>query len=79
MQAGRLDEAKEVIRNIWGSSEVDKAIEEFGSVIKNDGSDLDSSWLELLEEPHSRGCMKVVCLLMHDPLLGLWWLFRFRI
>nr|XP_009622888.1 probable plastidic glucose transporter 1 isoform X3 [Nicotiana tomentosiformis] len=53
-KAGRLDEAKEVIRNIWGSSEVDKAIEEFGSVIKNDGSDLDSSWLELLEEPHSR-------------------------
>ncbi|XP_016488593.1 putative plastidic glucose transporter 1 [Nicotiana tabacum] len=53
-KAGRLDEAKKVIRNIWGSSEVDKAIEEFGSVIKNDGSDLDSCWLELLEEPHSR-------------------------
>ncbi|KAK4369360.1 hypothetical protein RND71_013152 [Anisodus tanguticus] len=52
-QAG-IDEAKEVIKNLWGSSEVDKAIKEFESVIKNDGGDLDSSWLELLEEPHSR-------------------------
>lgn len=38
-----------------------QAIEEFQSVIRNDGGDLDSSWLELLEEPHSRGCVKVVC------------------
>ncbi|XP_047271251.1 probable plastidic glucose transporter 1 isoform X2 [Capsicum annuum] len=53
-KAGRLDEAKNVIENLWGSSEVDKAIKEFASVIKNDGGDLDSSWLELLEEPHSR-------------------------
>lgn len=37
--------------------------------------DLDSSWLELLEEPHSTGCKKVICLLIHDPLLGLRWLF----
>ncbi|MCD7457713.1 hypothetical protein HAX54_035947 [Datura stramonium] len=53
-KAGRLDEAKKVIKNLWGSSEVDKTIKEFESVIKNDGGDLDSSWLELLEEPHSR-------------------------
>ncbi|XP_055823374.1 probable plastidic glucose transporter 1 [Solanum dulcamara] len=53
-KAGRLDEAKKVINNLWGSSEVDKAIKEFESVIKNDGGDLNSSWLELLEEPHSR-------------------------
>ncbi|PIN05506.1 putative transporter (major facilitator superfamily) [Handroanthus impetiginosus] len=53
-KAGRFDEAKEVISKIWGPSEVDKAIEELQSVIKNDGADLDSSWLELLKEPHSR-------------------------
>lgn len=54
-----LDDAKAVIRNLWGESEVDKAIEEFQSVIKNDGSDLDIQWSELLEEPHSRGCINV--------------------
>ncbi|XP_011073838.1 probable plastidic glucose transporter 1 isoform X2 [Sesamum indicum] len=53
-KAGRIDDAKEVISNIWGPSQVDKAIEEFQSVIRNDGADLDSSWLELLQEPHSR-------------------------
>ncbi|BBG99962.1 Major facilitator superfamily protein [Prunus dulcis] len=51
---GRLNDAKAVIKNVWGASEVEKAIEEFQSVIKNDGSDLDSSWLELLKEPNSR-------------------------
>lgn len=59
VQVGRLSNAKEIIKNVWGASEVEKAIEEFQSVIKNDGSDLDSSWLELLEEPNSRGCFKV--------------------
>ncbi|XP_042494680.1 probable plastidic glucose transporter 1 isoform X2 [Macadamia integrifolia] len=53
-KVGRLDDAKTVIRNLWGKSEVDKSIEEFQSVIRNDGSDLESSWLELLEEPHRR-------------------------
>ncbi|CAH1425783.1 unnamed protein product [Lactuca virosa] len=53
-KAGRLDEAKEVIFNLWGPSEVDKSIEEFQSVLKNDGGDLDSRWSELLEEPHSK-------------------------
>ncbi|KAJ9686520.1 hypothetical protein PVL29_015428 [Vitis rotundifolia] len=53
-KAGRLNEAKAIIRSLWGVSEVDRAIEEFQAVIKNDGSDLDSNWLELLEEPHSR-------------------------
>ncbi|KAL8030602.1 hypothetical protein ABFX02_14G296500 [Erythranthe guttata] len=53
-KAGRIDDAKEVISNLWGPSKVNKAIEEFQSVIRNDGADLDSSWLELLEEPHSR-------------------------
>lgn len=56
----RLDDAKAVICNLWGSSEVDRAIEEFQSVIKNDGTDLESKWSELLEEPHLRGCIKVV-------------------
>lgn len=58
-KVGRLSNAKEVIKNVWGASEVEKAIEEFQSVIKKDGSDLDSSWLELLEEPNSRGCIKL--------------------
>ncbi|XP_042514719.1 probable plastidic glucose transporter 1 isoform X1 [Macadamia integrifolia] len=53
-KVGRLDDAKTVIRNLWGKSEVDKSIEEFQSVIRNDDSDLESSWLELLEEPHRR-------------------------
>ncbi|THG09576.1 hypothetical protein TEA_022246 [Camellia sinensis var. sinensis] len=47
-----LEDAKEVIRNLWGPSEVNKAIEEFQSVNRND--DLESRWLELLEQPHSR-------------------------
>ncbi|KAI3791715.1 hypothetical protein L2E82_05577 [Cichorium intybus] len=33
---------------------VDKSIEEFQSVLKNDGDDLDSRWSEILEEPHSK-------------------------
>ncbi|KAB1202596.1 putative plastidic glucose transporter 1 [Morella rubra] len=53
-KAGRIDEAKAVIHDLWGASEVEKAIKEFQSVGKNDGSDLNSRWLELLEEPHSR-------------------------
>ncbi|PKI62234.1 hypothetical protein CRG98_017368 [Punica granatum] len=53
-KVGRLDDAKAVIRNLWGASEVDRAIGEFQSVIKNDGTDLESRWLELLEEPHCR-------------------------
>ncbi|XP_021890094.1 probable plastidic glucose transporter 1 isoform X4 [Carica papaya] len=57
-KVGRLDDAKVVVRNIWGESEVNKAIEEFQSVFKNDGSDMDSGWLELLEDPHSRGCIR---------------------
>lgn len=55
-----LNDAKAVIGNLWGESEINKAIEEFQLVIKKDGSDLDSQWSELLEEPHSRGCIKVV-------------------
>ncbi|KAJ0052934.1 hypothetical protein Pint_01968 [Pistacia integerrima] len=53
-KVGMLNDAKAVISNLWGESEVDKAIQEFQAVIKNDGSDLDGQWLELLEEPHSR-------------------------
>jgi hypothetical protein len=60
VKAGRFDDAKAVINDLWGASEVEKAIQEFQSVSKNDGSDLNSGWLELLEEPHSRGCIKVV-------------------
>ncbi|KAK6918815.1 Major facilitator, sugar transporter-like [Dillenia turbinata] len=54
-KVGRLDDAKEVITNLWGASEVDKAMEDIQSVIRNNGNDLDSRWLELLEEPHNKG------------------------
>ncbi|WOH02655.1 hypothetical protein DCAR_0522044 [Daucus carota subsp. sativus] len=53
-KAGRLDDAELVIRNLWGSSKVEKAMEEFQSVIKTDGGDLHSRWSELLEEPNSK-------------------------
>lgn len=53
-KAGKLHDAKEVISNLWGPSEVERSIEEFQSVLNNDGGDLDSRWSELLEEPHSR-------------------------
>lgn len=53
-KVGRLVDAKTVIRNIWGSSEVETAIQDFQSVIKNNGVNVGSGWLELLEEPHSR-------------------------
>ncbi|XP_056171468.1 probable plastidic glucose transporter 1 isoform X3 [Syzygium oleosum] len=53
-KVGKVGDAREVISNLWGASEVDKAIEEFQSVIKSDGSEVDSKWLELLEEPHLR-------------------------
>ncbi|XP_071685968.1 probable plastidic glucose transporter 1 isoform X2 [Rutidosis leptorrhynchoides] len=53
-KAGRLDQAKQVISNLWGPSEVERSIDEFQSVLKNDGGDLDSKWSELLQEPHSR-------------------------
>ncbi|CAN0914401.1 Probable plastidic glucose transporter 1 [Linum grandiflorum] len=53
-KAGKIDDAKEVISNLWGPSEVDKAIEEIQSVVKSDSSDAAGTWLELLEQPHSR-------------------------
>ncbi|KAF3443417.1 hypothetical protein FNV43_RR13099 [Rhamnella rubrinervis] len=53
-KVGRLNDAKAVIQNLWGESEVERAIEDFQSVIKDDGSDLDSRWSELLQEPHAR-------------------------
>ncbi|CAJ2668544.1 unnamed protein product [Trifolium pratense] len=53
-KSGRINDAKKVVRELWGASEVEGAIEEFQSVSKNDGSDLDSRWSEILEQPHSR-------------------------
>ncbi|MED6208630.1 hypothetical protein PIB30_047099 [Stylosanthes scabra] len=53
-KAGRIDEAKTVIRELCCASKVENAIEEFQSVSTSDGSDLDSRWSEILEEPHSR-------------------------
>ncbi|PON84498.1 Sugar/inositol transporter [Trema orientale] len=53
-KVGRQNDAKAVIKNLWGESEAERAIDEFLAVIKSDGSDVDSKWLELLDEPHSR-------------------------
>ncbi|XVF81581.1 hypothetical protein PTKIN_Ptkin15bG0166600 [Pterospermum kingtungense] len=53
-RVGNINDAEAIVRKLWGESKVDQAIEEFQSVIKNDGSDVNSRWLELLEEPHSR-------------------------
>ncbi|KAI3440893.1 MFS domain-containing protein [Psidium guajava] len=53
-KVGKVADAREVISNLWGASEVDKAIEEFQTVLKGDRSEVDSKWLELLEEPHLR-------------------------
>lgn len=58
-RVGKLDEAKEVILNLWGQSEVNKAIDECKIVISNDNGDSESRWLELLEKPHSRGCIEL--------------------
>ncbi|MBA0758145.1 hypothetical protein Gotri_021167, partial [Gossypium trilobum] len=57
-RVGDMKDAQTIIRNLWGDSEVDKAIEEFQSIICNDGTDVNSRWMQLLEEPHSRGCIK---------------------
>lgn len=53
-KVGRMDDARAVINKLWGKSQVQKAMDEFQSVSRIDGSDLNNSWLELLEEPHSR-------------------------
>ncbi|XP_047181428.1 probable plastidic glucose transporter 1 [Vigna umbellata] len=53
-KAGRINDAKTIIRELWGESKIDSAIEEFQSVCNNDGCDSDSRWSEILEEPHSR-------------------------
>ncbi|PWA61893.1 major facilitator superfamily protein [Artemisia annua] len=53
-KAGKLNDAKQIISDLWGPSKVEKSIEEFQSVLKNDGGDLESRWSELLDEPHSR-------------------------
>ncbi|CAI0550978.1 unnamed protein product [Linum tenue] len=57
-KVGRIEDAKSVIYNLWGPSEVEKAIEEIQAVVKSDGNDRGGTWLELLEQPHSRGCIK---------------------
>ncbi|WJX28004.1 Dysferlin [Trifolium repens] len=69
--SGRINDAKNVVRELWGASEVEGAIEEFQSVNKNDGSDLDSRWSKILEQPHSRGCIKSLEKLVNEKLLNL--------
>jgi len=65
MKMGRLHDAKAIIRNLWGPSEVEKAIEEFQSVLNGDGGDMNTKWSELLEEPHYKGCINVCVQLIY--------------
>ncbi|KAF6159131.1 hypothetical protein GIB67_032748 [Kingdonia uniflora] len=53
-KVGRLDDAKDVIWDLWGKTEVDKSIENFQSVSAKDCTDSESSWLDLLKEPQSK-------------------------
>lgn len=53
-KVGRLDDAKKVICHLWSESEVSSSIEDIQSVIRNDGSDMETSWFELLAEPHNK-------------------------
>ncbi|KAK3013931.1 hypothetical protein RJ639_009420 [Escallonia herrerae] len=70
-EAGRADDARKVVHDLWGPSEVNKAMEEFQPFIRNDGDDLQSGWLELLEEPHCRGCIKGRQRLLTGSYLGM--------
>lgn len=54
---GRLHDAQAIVRNLWGPSEVDKAIEEFRSVLNGGGGDMNTKWSELLEEPHYKAAL----------------------
>uniref|UniRef100_A0ACD5YFH2 Uncharacterized protein n=1 Tax=Avena sativa TaxID=4498 RepID=A0ACD5YFH2_AVESA len=51
-KVGRLDDAREVVEDIWGVSEAEKAMEEMKLVVANDDSQ--ASWSELLSEPNNR-------------------------
>ncbi|XP_077214734.1 major facilitator superfamily protein isoform X2 [Tasmannia lanceolata] len=53
-KVGRINDAKTVICNLWGESEVNSSIEEIQSVIRNDGSDRGLGWFELFVKPHNR-------------------------
>ncbi|KAL2928889.1 putative plastidic glucose transporter 1 [Bienertia sinuspersici] len=60
---GRLDDAKSIIRNLWGPSEVDSAIEEFQSVFNGNEGDINTSWLELFKEPNYKGSLSALYLI----------------
>lgn len=49
---GKLDDAKSIVCNLWGPSEVDSSIEEFKSVFNGHEGDINTNWLELFEEPN---------------------------
>ncbi|CAN6166858.1 unnamed protein product [Urochloa humidicola] len=51
-KVGRFDDARKVVESLWEPSEVDKSMEEIKAVVSNDDSQ--SSWSDLLVEPHNR-------------------------
>ncbi|KAK1317004.1 putative plastidic glucose transporter 1 [Acorus calamus] len=53
-KVGRQDDAERVISNLWGKTEVKKAIEEIQSVVTENDDNLKNGWLELFDEPHNR-------------------------
>ncbi|CAN6447097.1 unnamed protein product [Victoria cruziana] len=53
-KAGKWDDAKVVVSQIWGESQIDKAMKEIRSVVNLDGSDIEADWLELFQEPYNK-------------------------
>ncbi|XP_078181595.1 major facilitator superfamily protein isoform X2 [Carex rostrata] len=51
-KVGRLNEARDIIGKLWGTEKVEKSIEEIVTVVETSGNQ--SSWQELLVEPHKR-------------------------
>ncbi|PUZ70612.1 hypothetical protein GQ55_2G246400 [Panicum hallii var. hallii] len=56
-KVGRFDDARKVVESLWEPSEVNKSMEEIKAVVANDDSQ--SSWSELLVEPHNRASLYV--------------------
>ncbi|XP_057537733.1 probable plastidic glucose transporter 1 isoform X2 [Amaranthus tricolor] len=60
---GRLDDAKSIIRSLWGPTEVDSAIEEFLSVFNKDEGNINTTWSELFEESNYKGALSALYLI----------------
>jgi hypothetical protein len=52
---GRWEEAKTIISQLWGNSQVESAIEELTGINNLDGNCEEANWSELLTKRHYRG------------------------